>query len=41
MAEKTVVCRFHQPNKEKLEAVKEEYMNAQSYLQGEEDVELY
>jgi len=41
MAVKTVICRFQQPNKDKLEAVQEEYRNAQSYLQGEDDVELY
>lgn len=40
MVEKTVVCRFQQPNKEKLEAIQEQYSNAQSYLQGEE-AELY
>jgi putative transposase len=40
MAEKTVVCRFQQPNKDKLKAVNEEYANAQSYVQGE-DAELY
>jgi putative transposase len=40
MAEKTVVCRFQQPNKDKLKAVNEEYVNAQSYVQGE-DAELY
>lgn len=40
MAEKTVVCRFHQPNKEKVEKVRKEYRNAQDYLQGE-DTELY
>lgn len=41
MAEKTVVCRFRQPNSRKLELIREEYSNAQSYLQGQEDVELY
>ncbi|MFO7793637.1 MAG: transposase [Candidatus Nanohaloarchaea archaeon] len=41
MAEKTIVCRFQQPNKEKLEAIRQEYSNAQDYLQEEEDVELY
>mgnify|MGYP006914320026 CR=1 FL=1 len=40
MVEKTVVCRFQQPNKDKLEKIQEEYNNAQSYLQGE-NVELY
>lgn len=40
MAEKTVVCRFQQPNKDKLERVRKEYRNAQRHLQGE-DVELY
>lgn len=40
MAKKTVICRFQKPNKGKLEAIEQEYRNAQKYIQGE-DVELY
>jgi putative transposase len=40
MAEKTVVCRFRQPNSRKLELIREEYRKAQAYIQ-EEDVNLY
>lgn len=34
MPEKTVVCKFHKPNKEKLEKIKTEYQNAQKYISG-------
>ncbi|MFB6182607.1 MAG: RNA-guided endonuclease InsQ/TnpB family protein [Candidatus Nanohaloarchaea archaeon] len=39
-AEKTIVCRIVEPNKAKLEALKEEYNKVQRYIKGE-DVDIY
>ncbi len=39
-AEKTIICSITDPNKNKLDAIKQEYRNAQRYIRGE-NVELY